>query len=514
MDYHIDHLIGCASVEYARRLLRRFRFRFLERRMERRPPRNIEATDSEQDPSGSPSTFSRRGEPTATPLPPTDTPETRLATLTEVPARSGLTKGSDAISQPSKPGPAAAIAELLPPALRAEWEALEALYQATDGQGWINAANWLSGAPVSAWYGVETDGEGHVISLVLSDNHLSGFIPTEIAGLSRLEVLNIGSNQLRGRLPAALADYPTGLILTATGNRLLTGCISDELRQKLSEDSQPGLPDCESQPSRASNDQSTPADARWNLEVRIVGIARDAALEEMPPGEQIWLDTRVANNGFGDSAATTLRYYRSNDDTISARDAQIGVDQVASLESGRSAELSFRVTAPNSPGTYYYGACVDAVSGDTDPSNDCSGSVETIIISQETARETNPDLVLRNLRRVGSGAQQAVHVGQALTFQADVENIADASSRSSTIRFYRSTDSNITTGDAQVGAGGTGIIWPGRNSSQTISLTAHTRFPERTITEPASIRLPERRIRPTTAPRHSACPLAHSRNRT
>ena len=255
---------------------------------------------------------------------------------------------------------------------------------------------------------------------------------------------------------------------------MLTGCISDELRQKLSEDSQPGLPDCESQPSRASNDQSTPADARSNLEVRIVGIARDAALEEMPPGEQIWLDARVANNGFGDSAAMTLRYYRLNDDTISARDAQIGVDQVAPLESGRSVELSFCVTAPNSPGTYYYGAGVDAVSGDTDPSNDCSGSVETIVISQETARETNPDLVLRNLRRVGSGAQQAVHVGQALTFQADVENIGDASSRSSTIRFYRSTDSNITTGDAQVGTGGTGIIWPGRNSPQTISLTAHS----------------------------------------
>ncbi len=36
---------------------------------------------------------------------------------------------------------------------------------------------------------------------------------------------------------------------------------------------------------------------------------------------------------------------------------------------------------PSSPGTYYYGACVDAVTGKSDTKNNCSGAVEVEVTS-------------------------------------------------------------------------------------------------------------------------------------
>ena len=336
---------------------------------------------------------------------------------------------------------------------------------------------------------------GKLRKLSLTSNQLEGIIPREIGNLSRLEILNISENRLSGRIPPELAALSnletlwvfgnglTGTIPTefanrtrplrlASGGNQLTGCISEGLRRVLSEDSNPGLANCDEQTALAPVGQTTQSAARPNLEVRIVGVARSVALDEMQPGDQIWIDTRVENNGLGDSPGTTLRYYRSNDDTIAASDIQIGTDRVVSLESGAIVDHSLRVTAPDSPGTYYYGACVDAVPGDRNPGDDCSGPLHTAVISQETAEQTSPDLVVRNVTRGGSGVQQALHVGQILTIQADVDNIGDASSRSTTLRFYLSSDSDITTGDRQVATSAPGVVQPGKNSHLFVRVNA------------------------------------------
>ena len=89
-------------------------------------------------------------------------------------------------------------------------------------------------------------------------------------------------------------------------------------------------------------------------------------------GASFTLSATVRNRGTGPSAATTLRYYRSTDETITGTDTQVGTDAVGVLaaSSGTSDE-SIGLTAP-SPGTYYYGACVDDVTGESDTSNNCS----------------------------------------------------------------------------------------------------------------------------------------------
>ena len=79
-------------------------------------------------------------------------------------------------------------------ATSADRSALEALYNAADGPNWTNNANWLSDAPLRAWYGVDTNDEGKVTRLDLHDNRLSGEIPYELGVLSNLESLYLNGN--------------------------------------------------------------------------------------------------------------------------------------------------------------------------------------------------------------------------------------------------------------------------------------------------------------------------------
>ena len=106
-------------------------------------------------------------------------------------------------------------------------------------------------------------------------------------------------------------------------------------------------------------------------------------------GESFTLSATVRNQGDGSSAATTLRYYRSADSTISSSDTAVGTDPVGGLAaSGTSAE-STSVTAPSTAGTYYYGACVDSVSGESNTGNNCSSGVAVAVGTPPA-----PDLVV------------------------------------------------------------------------------------------------------------------------
>ena len=86
------------------------------------------------------------------------------------------------------------------PTAAEERAALAALYQATDGANWTRSDNWLSDAPVAAWYGVVTDGSGRVTELNLPANGLIGPIP-DLSALTILTRLHLQSNQLSGPLP-------------------------------------------------------------------------------------------------------------------------------------------------------------------------------------------------------------------------------------------------------------------------------------------------------------------------
>ena len=105
-----------------------------------------------------------------------------------------------------------------------ERAALVAFFNATDGANWTNHHNWLTDEPLATWYGVTTDGSGHVTELRLPDNRLSGSIP-DLSALTNLTTLYLYQNQLAGQIPALRTL--TNLTHLALNNNRLSGPIPD-----------------------------------------------------------------------------------------------------------------------------------------------------------------------------------------------------------------------------------------------------------------------------------------------
>lgn len=112
-----------------------------------------------------------------------------------------------------------------------EREALEAIWNATGGQNWnqlsntvggslVSTANWCTDEPVSTWYGVEVNSEGHVIYLHLAGLGLKGTLPEELGDLIYCQELHLSGNSLSGELPGRIGEMKSLKDLVADGMEL------------------------------------------------------------------------------------------------------------------------------------------------------------------------------------------------------------------------------------------------------------------------------------------------------
>lgn len=97
------------------------------------------------------------------------------------------------------------------------------------------------------------------------------------------------------------------------------------------------------------------------------------------PGQSFTLNVTVRNLGSSRAPSTTLRYYRSPNATISTNDTEVGTVMLRELAASETVDESIGLTAPSSAGVYYYGACVDAVTGESDTGNNCSRGVSVTV---------------------------------------------------------------------------------------------------------------------------------------
>ena len=100
-------------------------------------------------------------------------------------------------------------------------------------------------------------------------------------------------------------------------------------------------------------------------------------------GQAFAFSATVRNQGNASATATTLRYYRSANATVSTEDTEVGTDAVSGLSPGGTSAESISLNAPSDAGTYYYGACVDGVSDESNTGNNCSSGV-TVTVSSGT----------------------------------------------------------------------------------------------------------------------------------
>ncbi len=278
-------------------------------------------------------------------------------------------------------------------------------------------------------------------ALYLWGNQLSGSIPPELGRLSELEVLQLSDNQLSGSIPSQLGELSMLRNLRLSGNPF-SGCIPSGLRDVADSDlSALDLPYCA--------DAASPD---------LVVESSSVSDSEPGAGESFTFRATVRNRGDASSAATTLRFYRSTTATISRSDTLLGTGRVGRLSASGTSLESITLTAPLSPGTYYYGACVDSVTGESDTTNNCSASVQVT-----ASTPSGPDLNVYFIAVATS--LSGPDPGELFGISAGVRNDGNESSPATTVRFYQSTDATITTSDTQVGTDNVAELAAGASNS-------------------------------------------------
>ncbi len=86
-----------------------------------------------------------------------------------------------------------------------ECDALTDLYDATNGDAWMNNMDWYTDVDVCTWYGVTCanfTGQDSVIIVSLPGNNMNGSLPLTLSHISHLTYLDLSDNNLLGQLPS------------------------------------------------------------------------------------------------------------------------------------------------------------------------------------------------------------------------------------------------------------------------------------------------------------------------
>ena len=143
-------------------------------------------------------------------------------------------------------------------------------------------------------------------------------------------------------------------------------------------------------------------------------VATVVSTSTLAAEQSFTLQATVRNRGTWQSTTTTLQYYQSSDATITTSDTEVGTVSVSGVSaSGTTRTESISLTAPASTGTYYYGACVASVVGESDTDNNCSVAV-SVTVGGGTPKMYWTDSNTKKIRRAnldGSNAQDLITTG-------------------------------------------------------------------------------------------------------
>ncbi len=188
----------------------------------------------------------------------------------------------------------------------------------------------------------------------------------------------------------------------------------------------------------------------------LVISVNDAQPRSVEVNDPVGLSATVLNQGDGDAATTTLRFFRSTDPVITTGDDEVDRDAIGALGASASQEGEGQDN-PSQAGTFFYGACVNAVAGESDPDNNCSPGIEVTVTAAPPP--TEPDLIVINFAPIPTSLQ----VGQTLNFSATVVNQGDGAAEATILRFYQSNNATIRNNDREVGTDQIGALAPSTN---------------------------------------------------
>jgi hypothetical protein len=118
---------------------------------------------------------------------------------------------------------------------------------------------------------------------------------------------------------------------------------------------------------------------------------------DLTPNQAYTIGVTARNQGEGASVETVLRYYLSDDSEIATDDTPLETDAIPGLAPDAESAQSLDTTAPVDIGTWWVGACVDAVEGESDTDNQCSTAVQIVVaVPVDSDNDRLPDAAETN----------------------------------------------------------------------------------------------------------------------
>ena len=191
-------------------------------------------------------------------------------------------------------------------------------------------------------------------------------------GTVRIQRANLDGSQVEDIIVSGLDRLETGLTLDSHGGKLYWTDAGTKKIQRSNldgtriEDLVTGL----SEPLGLALDIQTPD---------LVAASPSVNPPDPAPGQYFTFSVALHNRGNAPSRATTLRYYRSTDSTITSDDTEVGTRTLRVLSAPGTSFKLIRLRAPSTRGTYFYGACVEPVDGEVETRNNCSPAAELVV---------------------------------------------------------------------------------------------------------------------------------------
>jgi hypothetical protein len=208
----------------------------------------------------------------------------------------------------------------------------------------------------------------------------------------------------------------------------------------------------------ATDETARPPTARADLIEYLFSLtAKDLLTNVITPGGPVTIEYNVLNAGHATATSVQVDVRLSTDAFISASDTLLGTVSLGSLPENTFANSTATVLIPfNQPtGVYHVGWILRTSSSEYSTADNA-----VVIASEFLSVVTGPDL-----RTITPGASSSqLLTDERFVVGATVENQGNGSASATTLRYYVSTNSTISTADTQIGTDGVPALGPGGTS--------------------------------------------------
>lgn len=222
----------------------------------------------------------------------------------------------------------------------------------------------------------------------------------------------------------------------------------------------------------ATDETALPPTARADLiEYLLSTTAKDLLINTVSPGGAVTVEYNTLNAGHATATGVVADFRLSTNNIISTSDTSLGTVFLGSISQNSYVNPTATLTIPaNQPaGTYYVGWILST------SASEYSTDDNSVVIANETLTVAPAVVGHPNLQTIGPGVSKvSMLTRESFVASATIENLGNAASAATTLRYFASTDSTITTSDTPMGTAAVVALGAGGTAAYSAAVLAPT----------------------------------------